>query len=159
MARARTSMHKIRRIIEYHSINGMSIRQISQLVKISRPTVAQYLVNFQEAHVDLATFNAMSDTDALSIMTVGKRQSDPKMAAVQAFYPYMAIELKKVGVTRQILWEEYHLHVQSVLSPLPGLAGHAGRRLVHAPGTPVRRNCLPRLGRKNALVHHQSGHR
>lgn len=109
MARARTAMHKIRRIIEYYTVNGMSIRQISLLTRISRPTVAQYLVNFQEAKVDIATFKAMSDTDALAIMTVGKRQSDPKMVAAQGFYPYMAVELKKVGVTRQILWAEYRI--------------------------------------------------
>ena len=107
MARARTPMHKIRRIIEYHAVNALSDRQISQLTKISRPTVAQYLVNFQQIGIDLETFRNMSDSDALSTLTSGKRQTDPRMLGALAFFPHMQIELKLVGVTRHLLWAEY----------------------------------------------------
>ena len=108
MAQVRTPMHKIRRIIEFHSVNGLSDRQISHLTKVSRPTVAQYLVNFQASHMDLDTFRNLSDTEALTILTMGRHQTDPTLLAAIAFFPEMNIELRKVGVTRQLLWTEYH---------------------------------------------------
>jgi hypothetical protein len=107
MAQVRTPMHKIRRIIEFHAVNGLSDRQISHLTKVSRPTVAQYLVNFQTSHMDLDTFRKLSDTEALVILTMGRHQTDPTLLAAIAFFPAMNIELRKVGVTRQLLWTEY----------------------------------------------------
>ena len=107
MAQSRTTMHQIRRIIELHAVNALSDRQISKLTGISRPTIAQYLVNWRMCELTLETFKAMSDSDALATLTMGSRPSDPRLLAAMTYFPQMAAELKGVGVTREVLWTEY----------------------------------------------------
>ena len=107
MAQARKPMHQIRRIIELHQANGLSDRQISKLTGISRPTVGQYLLNWRTSELTLESFKSLSDTDALAVLTMGGRASDPRLVAAMAWFPEMARELKKVGVTRELCWNEY----------------------------------------------------
>ena len=111
MAQTRTPMHQIRRIIELHAVNALSDRQISKLTGISRPTIAQYLINWRMCELTLETFKAMSDRDVLATLTMGSRSGDPRLLAAMAWLPKMATELKGVGVTREVLWTEYrHKH-------------------------------------------------
>jgi len=107
MAQARTPMNHIRRIIELHETNGLSDRQISKLTGTSRPTIAQYLTNWRQSNLNLATFKAMADSDALALLTLGERKTDPRLLAAMTVFPAMASELAKPGVTREILWNEY----------------------------------------------------
>ena len=107
MAQTRITMHQIRRIIELSQTNALSDRQISKLTGISRPTVAQYLLNWRMSNLTLEAFKTLSDTEALAALTMGGRAADPRLLAAMAFFPQMAQELKKVGVTREVLWNEY----------------------------------------------------
>ena len=107
MAQARTPMHHIRRIIELHETNGLSDRQISKLTGVSRPTIAQYLSNWRQSKVSLESFKVMADSDSLALLTLGERKTDPRLLAAMAVFPSMVIELKKPGVTREVIWDEY----------------------------------------------------
>ena len=94
MAQRRTPMHQIRRIIELHTVNALSDRQISKLTGISRPTIAQYLINWRMSGLTFETFKSMSDSDALATLTMGSRPGDPRLLAAMACFPKMAAELK-----------------------------------------------------------------
>ena len=107
MGQARTSMHNIRRIIEMHEFNHLSDRMISKLTGVSRPTIGQYLSNWRQSNLDLETFRSLSDSDALDILTLGSRKTDPRLLAAMAVFPSMAHELSRVGVTRETIWNEY----------------------------------------------------
>ena len=107
MAQARTPMNHIRRIIELHETNGLSDRQISTLTGVSRPTIAQYLINWRQSKLTYETFKALADGDALALLTLGERKTDPRLLTAMTVFPTMASELAKPGVTREVIWNEY----------------------------------------------------
>jgi transposase len=102
-------MNLIRRIIELYSVNELSDRQISTLTKVSRPTVGHYLQNWKASAIDLDTFRTMSDTDAQELITMGNRKADPRLLEVVAYFPAMVVQLKRAGVTREVMWNEYRV--------------------------------------------------
>jgi len=109
MAQKRTPMNLIRRIIELYTVNHLSDRKISTLTKVSRPTVGHYLQNWKNSGINYDTFCSMSDTDAQQVITMGDRTGDPRLLEVMAYFPIMAVQLKRIGVTREVLWNEYRV--------------------------------------------------
>jgi transposase len=50
-----------------------------------------------------------SDVELEELFSNTKTQNpSPKLQALYAFFPYMEKELKKTGITRQLMWEEYY---------------------------------------------------
>jgi transposase len=102
----RTRMKKIREIIRLEQQAALSHRKISQATGVSRPVVAQTISRARELGLKLSVIQRMSDTD------LRERISEPKKDLTRADllaknFPRYAIELKKTGVTLQLLWDEY----------------------------------------------------
>ena len=83
-------MDKIKQIIDYHK-KGYTRKKIARLLGISKNTVKKYIR--QQKH-DIVT-KGVSDQD---------RERDNQL---ESLLPALNLELKKVGVTRLLLWEEY----------------------------------------------------
>jgi transposase len=108
MAAKATSMEQLKQILRLKE-QGFSISAIRRYTGISRPTIRKYLKR-------LATDNTTTevpesfDTHKLSQVAYntdtteqkGKRYSD-----LQTHFYYAETELRKTGVTRQLLWIEY----------------------------------------------------
>jgi len=100
-------MKKVRTIIEHHERSKLSNRQIAKAVGLSRPAVAKYLAAFKKSGLSLEEALALPDS-VLEVRLAGAQKPvDGRLADAVAFFPYMAKELPKVGVTRDILWNEY----------------------------------------------------
>jgi transposase len=80
------SMEKIS-LIKQLKEQGHSIRSISRKTGAHRKTVAQYI-------------NGEGSSNSSPAM-------DERLAALTGYFPYYDRELSRVGVTRQLLWEEY----------------------------------------------------
>ena len=101
-------MNKIREIIRLHETAGLSIRQISKALSVSRPVVDQYLRLAQSAELRWAEIEPMDDElplERLEALTV--RPEDPQFTELQKRLPRIVQELGRPHVTRQLLWEEY----------------------------------------------------
>jgi transposase len=106
-------MHQIKRIIELQ-LQGLSIRQTVRLTALSRNTIREYLrrissggLTLSEAmKLDDASLSALVYTDAIEKVTSGRNVDDRYSALVEKLDNYCS-ELRKRGVTRQLLWEEY----------------------------------------------------
>ena len=81
-------MEKVTLIKQLHA-QGHSIRAISRKTGVHRKTVGQYLSGDRDRS---------QEESALK---------DDRLSTLTGFFPYCDRELSRVGVTRQLLWEEY----------------------------------------------------
>ena len=106
MPKQRLSMRKIKEILRLKHQAGLSHRQIGRSCGISHATVATYLERAEEAGVSWPLPDEW-DEDQLHALLFGpvatggpSRRPLPDMGQVHA-------QLKRKGVTLQLLWEEY----------------------------------------------------
>jgi len=107
MANKKTDMSKVRKtIILYHQRRDKSF--ISRYLQISRTTVQKYINLFKVLNLDIEKFNQKSDAELEQIFSTNNQPGlSPKLQVVYDFFPYMEKELKRTGVTKQLMWEEY----------------------------------------------------
>lgn len=108
MANKKTDMSKVRKVIQlYHQKRGKQF--ISKYLSISRNTVKKYITLYQLLNLSIDDINQKSDGELEALFSNNKTQTlSPKLKAVYDFFPYMERELKKTGVTKWAMWEEYY---------------------------------------------------
>jgi len=103
MAYKPTRMDKIKRIIELQQ-EGKSIKKTAKILGISKNTVRKYLRRCQEHKIDICNDESVK----VSNLLLGNDTSEEiaREAQLQADLPRIVQELKRVGVTRQLLWRQ-----------------------------------------------------
>ena len=104
-------MQKLRQILLLLE-RGSSERAIAKQVNVSRPTVHQYALLFANSGSDYQTLLKLPDKDLYTIARRGNKVNkeeplDPRKDHFLEQMDYFILELKKVGVTRYLLWQEY----------------------------------------------------
>lgn len=108
MANKMTDMSKIRKVIHLHHQRS-SILFISKYLSVSRNTVKKYLSLYRILGLKLSDINQKSDLELEKLFSQTKEAStSPRIKAIHDFFPYMEKELKKTGVTKFLMWQEYH---------------------------------------------------
>ena len=100
----------IREIIRLKS-EKFSNSRLAKALNLSRPTVIKYVKQIQGSGFRLEELASFSDAELHELFEAGA--ASPRfdrniifMALIE-FFPYVEKELKKPGVTRRLLWEEY----------------------------------------------------
>lgn len=99
-------MRKIKEVLRLHHEKKFSTRQIAESLAIGRSTVQDYLDRAQQAGL---TWPLLTDTDESSLenrlfpSSHSSTNDKPQMPSME----YLHQELKKKGVTLQLLWHEY----------------------------------------------------
>ncbi len=106
MARKRLSMRKLHEVLRLKLECGLSNRNISRSCKISRSTVADYLVRIERCGLKWPLPENVSDTDLERILFPPGSLSRSSKPALPDF-SYIHDELKRKGVTLYLLWQEY----------------------------------------------------
>lgn len=100
----------IREIIRLKK-NGFSNSKISLAVGKSRTTIIKYNDIIKVCGFGLEELLELSDSEILAIFETPiifePEVKESSKTNLQAFFPYVEKELKRVGVTREILWKEY----------------------------------------------------
>lgn len=106
-------MHQIRRIIELHS-EGRSIRETERLTGLSRNTIRDYLRRISVSGLSATQLLSLADESLAPIVYVDDseksrcgRTTDERYTSFEKQVDYFISELRKRGVTRSLLWEEY----------------------------------------------------
>lgn len=107
MSQRRISMKKIREIMRLYEHSGLSQRQIAQALGISRPVVSDYITKIKTSGLAYKDIENMPDETLIEILQRNKETDDKRYKILQDKFPYFVKELKRIGVTRQILWDEY----------------------------------------------------
>ncbi len=100
-------MNKIREIIRLHEKCYLSNRKIALALKISRPVVSQYISDLNASGLAYGDIKGMPDDTLLEILNRNKRAKNENYKKLISRFSDYARELKRVGVTKEILWQEY----------------------------------------------------
>lgn len=108
MSNKLVTMQQVRTIIQQLR-KGFSGRKISRELKISRNTVKQYADLFEASAYSLEELHKMDDAglSAIAYADAKQMQANSRNEDFKSRIPYFLAELKRTGVTKQLLWEEY----------------------------------------------------
>jgi len=107
MANKTISMQKTRQVLRLRS-QGKGIKSISSLLSLARNTVKKYLSRLEESGLDFESALSLSDMDLQSLL-----QEKPivplstKQEILDRLLPIYCKRLKRKGVTREMLHQEY----------------------------------------------------
>ena len=106
MANQRIAMRKVKRLFQLHS-QGVSRRKISVQLDLSRNTVNKYIDFFESYRLSAYEVAQMSVEELQALFVSGQSPKSERLQTLERYFPYFDKELKKTGVTRHLLWEEY----------------------------------------------------
>jgi transposase len=148
MANQVISMQQIRALLHLLE-KGHSLRAMSEQLGISRQPITTYVARLKGSSHTLEALRGMSDSQLADIVyaTAGEidySDNERRMDFV-ARVPYFMEELKRTGVTRALLWEEYKKECKDpyrytqfcILVKEAGKVTQATMHLVHVPGAMV----------------------
>ena len=101
-------MQNVRSIIQYLQ-RGFSGLKISRNLNISRNTFKIYADRLTASGFNLEQLQQMNDEELAGVVYADAKQlqADPRREDFTSRVPYFLAELKRTGVTQQLLWEEY----------------------------------------------------
>lgn len=101
-------MHQIRSIIQYLN-KGFSLRAICKELSMSRKTVTAYTNRLNNQTLALEALQHLSDAELAAIVYTPLKApvEDNRKSIFTDQVSYFLNELKRTGVTRQLLWQEY----------------------------------------------------
>lgn len=108
MANKNTSMLQIKRALQLLE-EGRSQRMVSSQLGVNRNTLRNYQLKFHSSGLSYGQLLSLPDNE-LSLLVYGQPATPARSLRQERFESltdYFATELKRVGVTRQLLWKEY----------------------------------------------------
>ncbi|MCK5788874.1 MAG: IS21 family transposase [Chlamydiia bacterium] len=100
-------MNKVRKVLELY-YKGESKSFISRYLSLSRNTVKKYISLSRLLNIDKVALDYKTDSELENIFQKEGEISIPsRLENLYKFFPYMEKELKKIGVTKELMWEEY----------------------------------------------------
>lgn len=107
MANKKTDMSKLRQILRLYS-QGEKKLKISTLTGVSRNTLKKYLRIYQGLGLSIKDIEMLSDKNLDELFGESlKPEPGDKYKTLEAMFPVIEKELKRRGITRQILWSRY----------------------------------------------------
>ncbi len=106
MANHQIEMRKIKKIFKLYT-EGVSKRKISSQLHVSRNTVTKYIDFFKQYKLTYSEIKAMNLEELHLLFHSKEKQKSERLQTLEQYFPYFDKELKKTGVTLQLLWEEY----------------------------------------------------
>lgn len=110
MANQPKSMHQIRHILEHFS-RGTGFNKTARMMGVSRNTIRDYRTRCDLTGLSYPALLALSDAEISALLRNSlppkSSDDDKRYRYLQSRFEYFEAELKKTGVTRRLLWEEY----------------------------------------------------
>jgi transposase len=106
MPAERLLMRRIRDLLRLKHENGLSSRQIASALGISKGSVGSYLQRAQALGLKWPLSAELTDT-ALERMLFAPSVTEAERSRPMPNWAYMDQELRRPGVTRRLLWQEY----------------------------------------------------
>ncbi|ESY45962.1 hypothetical protein X744_31965 [Mesorhizobium sp. LNJC372A00] len=100
-------MKDLRSILRLTHEQGLSVRAVSERLKISKTSVSTYLLRAREAGISGWPLPPGYDNDALLERLLFRRVGRPPQDLDEPDWAMISRELKRKGVTLTLLWQEY----------------------------------------------------
>ena len=98
-------------------------REIAKSQSISYGTAANYLRRVQTAQLDWPLPEGMSERELTAALFPERTTVSAHHRFVEPDYPRIHLELKSVGMTKQLAWEEYPFHAQRAHATVTSSSG------------------------------------
>ena len=107
MSNKTIDMFKIRQILRLYA-DGYGSKFISKTTGIARNTIKKYLLQFVEQRLTIERIEAMSDAQMAKVfLKENPKPVNSRHADLEALLPELIVRLKKRGVTKQMVYEDY----------------------------------------------------
>ena len=106
MANKQIEMRKVKKIFKLYT-QGVSRRKISSQTGISRNTVSKYINFFGRYKLTGYEVSSMTVEELSILFRSEQKPKTTRLSILEQYFPYFDKELKRTGVTRYLLWEEY----------------------------------------------------
>jgi transposase len=111
MANQVISMQQVRSVIQLLE-KGFSLRAIASELSISRQSVTLYASKLHNSSYSFEQLRQLSDAELAAIVyttavSTSADNTSMRRKDFNALVPYFITELKRTGVTRQLLWQQY----------------------------------------------------
>lgn len=106
MPQKRVTVKKSKEIIRLHLHGDLSHRQISKALNLSRPVISRVINHWKESGLTEVDLREIPDSQLYELLYPQKK-TPGKADRLKEQFPHFALELKRPGVTLQLLWEEY----------------------------------------------------
>ncbi len=107
MANKRITMRKVRELLRLHYEQSISARQASKMLSIGKTAASEYLAGFKSSGLTYSCIKGMTDSELLNAINTRKESDNSRYKVLSNQFTYFEKELKRTGVTLQLLWEEY----------------------------------------------------
>ena len=107
MPRARIQVKHMRKLLALTYESKLGLRDVSQLTGVSKTTISEYLVRFRRAGISYDDSLKLSDEQLLNLFEQRKQEESEQYTQLTSLFPEYSRRLKKRGMTKQFLWEEY----------------------------------------------------
>ena len=107
MPRARIHVREIRKLLALTYENNLGLRDVARLSGVSKTTVSKYLVRFRRTGLSYAESLELTDGQLLARFETKKQEESEQYTQLSELLPEYAKRLKRRGMTKQLLWEEY----------------------------------------------------
>lgn len=100
-------MKQLRKILSLTYESNLSLRETAVLTGVAKTTISEYLVRFRRSGISYEESQELSDDDLLDLFEQKKREENEQYTALTTLFPEYSRRLKKKGMTKQLLWNEY----------------------------------------------------
>ena len=100
-------MNKIKEVIRLKAACGLSHRSIARSCRLSHSTVGEYLDRFMESGLDWESVRELTDEELARRLLVPPPSVSERSRDREPDWARLHGELRRKGVTLQLLWEEY----------------------------------------------------
>lgn len=107
MANKPIQMRKVRELLRLHFEQNTSARKAAKIVGVGKTAASQYVAGFKSSGLDYPVLAKLSDTELIQVINIKKETENPRYEELQNLFSNFEKELKRTGVTLQLLWEEY----------------------------------------------------
>jgi transposase len=103
----RTNVKDMRSILRLTYDQGLTIRAVSERLKLGKTTVSTYVLRAREVGLSSWPLPPGTDDDAALEQLLFRRVGRPPQDLSEPDWPVVAREIKRKGVTLTLLWQEY----------------------------------------------------
>jgi len=102
-----TDMKKVRELLQLITNQGLSSRQASKIAGISKSSASEYVSGFKASGLTIEEVDQLSDNDLVCAITgPGGKHQNQRYSTLISHFNHIEKELKRPGVTLQLLWQE-----------------------------------------------------
>lgn len=100
-------MRKVRDLLKLKYEQKCSARQASKIVGMGKTAASEYLAGFKASGLDYSSVQSITDSELLNAISASKQTENPRYTDLSEQFTYIEKELKRTGVTLELLWKEY----------------------------------------------------